>query len=77
MRNAYNALFSLQPMMERVPVGHSGVLDHVTEVVYLVKQIELTKKTSEALKALDDGNKDSLQVCRERKYKTKWKKEKQ
>ena len=49
--------------MERVPVGHSGVLDHVTEVVYLVKQIELTKKTSEALKALDDGNKDSLKVC--------------
>ena len=49
--------------MERVPVGHSGVLYHVTEVVYLVKQIELTKKTSEALKALGDGNKDSLKVC--------------
>ena len=42
--------------------GHSSVLDHVTEVVYLVKQIELTKKTQQALDSLDSGDKHSVQV---------------
>ena len=42
--------------------SHSTLLDHVTEVVYLVKQIDLTKKTEAALQELDTGNKESIQV---------------
>ena len=52
----------LQPEKEYMRTGHSSVLDHVTEVVYLVKQIELTKKTQQALDSLDSGDKHSVQV---------------
>lgn len=41
---------------------HSTLLDHIAEVVYLVKQIDLTKKTEEALQDLDSGNKESIQT---------------
>ena len=51
-----------QPKVEYVEAGRSNFLDHVSEVVYLVKQIDLTKKTQEALEQLDAGNKESMQV---------------
>ena len=52
----------LQPAREYMQTSHSTLLDHVTEVVYLVKQIDLTKKTEAALQELDTGNKESIQV---------------
>ena len=40
----------------------SWILDHVTEVVYLVTQIQLTQQIKEALAAVDDGKEDALDV---------------
>ena len=46
-----------------VSVGNqSWTLDHVCEIVYLVTQIQLTKQTSEAVGAMDEGNKEAMQV---------------
>ncbi|XP_056010102.1 uncharacterized protein LOC125667097 [Ostrea edulis] len=44
----------------------SWTLDHVTEVVYLATQVQMTEQISESLAALDSGNRDSLKNCLEK-----------
>lgn len=40
----------------------SWILDHVTEVVYLVTKIQTTTLIEEALKNLNEGNEQALEV---------------
>ena len=41
----------------------SWTLDHVTEIVYLATQIQMTEQVEQALTELEGGNKDALKVA--------------
>lgn len=40
----------------------SWTLDHVSEVVYLATQVQMTETIETALKEMESGNKDKLEV---------------
>ena len=40
----------------------SWILDHITEIVHLVTQIQMTKEIEQTLNDTDGGNKDAFQV---------------
>ncbi len=42
--------------------GRSWMLEHVTEVVYLATQIQITEQMEACMKSVADGNKDAMQV---------------
>ena len=42
--------------------GGSWMLEHVTEVVYLATQIQITEQMENCMKSVADGNKDAIQV---------------
>ena len=44
--------------------GRSWMLEHVTEVVYLATQIQITEQMEACMKSLADGNKDAIQVIK-------------
>jgi hypothetical protein len=50
----------------------SWTLDHVTEVVYLATQVQMTEQISESLAALDSGNRDSLKVAQHKVMQIKY-----
>ena len=41
----------------------SWTLDHVTEIVYLATQIQMTEQVEQALTELEGGNSEALKVC--------------